>query len=97
MDENTQPTVRLRTGAEVPEAAMKTTMLSLKQLASSQDMLSVLALAEVRALADDPGHALWPSTTAILEKAGLIEDGRLHDFTRDIVLAMVEPAFRPSC
>jgi hypothetical protein len=85
------PTVTLRTGAEVSAAAVKSTMIALRRLAEG-GMTTALALYEARQLALDPAHDMWPGTAEALTALGLLKDSRLHDVTRDIVLAAVTEA-----
>lgn len=76
--------VRLRTGEEVAEAVMHTTMMSVDALWKT----NFGALLELLVLARHPGHQLFGETLDKLRRIGLLdEQGTLHDETRKVVLA----------
>ena len=80
-------TVALRTGREVPDGLVQPVLLSLGLLAEH----SPVALYELAMLARDPWHRLFGNTGQLLTELGLVDQaGKLHDATRDVVLATVE-------
>jgi GTPase Era involved in 16S rRNA processing len=78
--------VTLRTGKEVPEAMVQVTMMSLRLLMESD----TVAFYELVMLARNPQHELWGGTGDRLEELSLASDGKLHDITRDVILAATE-------
>lgn len=84
--------VTLRTGKQVAEGALKTTMVALRTMADSKP----IALIELVATCRDPAHVLWGGSAADLKALGMIEgvyeDGtvRVHDVVRDVVLAATD-------
>jgi hypothetical protein len=89
----TSPTdlVRLRNGAAVPRVVIKTTMIALERVASTD----AIALYELVAACRDASHVLFGGYGRVLSGLGLIDvapDGtaRIHEITRDIVLSAVE-------
>ena len=82
--------VRLRTGTEVPASVCRTTWLALTRLAQTGEIADVMALYEIRELAADPGHQMWPGTPQRLQGLGLLDHaGQLNAIVRDVVLAAV--------
>lgn len=81
--------VRLSNGEEVPEVAVRTTMIAL-QLLERGELTDIMALYELRELARDPAHRMWPGTPERLNALGLLDaDGRVHDIIRAVVLSAV--------
>lgn len=73
--------ITLPTGVEVPAAVVKTVRILV-------DGLPPAALDELIAVARDPGHEPFGNTGEILEGFNLLEHGRMHAVTRDIINAM---------
>ena len=82
----TPEVVTLRTGKEVPSMMVNVTLISLNHLYETNGV----ALYELVMLARDSSHQLWGGTGDVLEGLGLTQGGRLHDITRDVVLAATE-------
>jgi hypothetical protein len=84
-------TVRLRTGKEVPEAALITVRISTGILLEKHP----IAIYELVMACRDSSHVPFRQTGPAIAEVGLAEvrsDGtlRIHDITRDIVLASVD-------
>lgn len=84
MIDNPNATVRLRTGVEVPASAAATTWLFLKDLLARPG--GWVPLFEAHHLALNPEHVLYPDVVEQLRPL-LGESGRMHDYTRAVVLA----------
>ncbi len=79
--------VRLRTGAEVPEPLVATTVLALEALMDSHPV----ALYEAVELARNPSHVPFGRTGAILRGHGLLDgSGQMLGTARDVILAATE-------
>jgi hypothetical protein len=79
--------VRLRTGKEVPDVLVSTTMLSLKTLLNEHP----IAFYELVMLCRDENHVCFGNSGMWLQGEGLIEaNGRPHECVQDIVLAAAE-------
>lgn len=83
-------TVQLRNGATVASSAVSATMSTLRMMVESTDITRLLAVYELRELARDPQHPMWPGTAEQLTTLGLLTGGQLHDTIRDIALSAIE-------
>jgi hypothetical protein len=82
--------VRLRTGTEVPVVATRLIIRSLRRLADG-GMPEFVALIEARRIAANPAHQPFGRTGETLRGMYLLdESGKMHDVTRDVILAAVE-------
>lgn len=79
--------ITLRTGAEVPEPVVKTTLISIVDLNGNDPV----ALFEAYEVAKDQAHVPFGRTGEVLTGMGLLErDGTMHGATRDVILAAIE-------
>jgi len=79
--------VNLRTGQPTPDVLVRTVTLSLRQLMADDP----IALFELVEICRDPAHEPFGLTGPHLRAMGMLgSDGRVHDATREIVLASVE-------
>lgn len=77
--------VTLRTGEQVPHAAVAATMVSLRVLWAEHPFVALDLMDHVR---DDA--PLTGTTARALQLVGLITADRLHPYTRAVILAAVE-------
>ncbi|MBD3004772.1 hypothetical protein [Streptomyces sp. 5-10] len=84
--------VKLKTGAEVSQYVLGTTLTALNRLFSQEaSMGEALAAIELVTLARDPGHVLFGRTSQTLADLSLVDHAhRMHDDVRQIVLAATE-------
>lgn len=83
-------TIQLRTKIDVPEPVLRTTTISLDAL-YDKGFHGLLAAIDLYEFAQDSSFALPTASRELLVGIGLLDSvGRLHDVTRDIVLASFE-------
>jgi hypothetical protein len=78
--------VTLRTGAEVPGPVAGTVTIALERLLD----VHPVALYEAVCIARDKAHVPFGNTGAALEDIGLLQQGVMHDATRDVILAATD-------
>lgn len=78
----------LKNGAKEPEPSVVVITTNLRLLLNSAS--GAIALYELAQLCKDEKHRLFGTTGKILEQFRLIENGYVHDTTRNIVLSSVE-------
>lgn len=85
---STEPkVVTLRTGAEVPEGAVKSLRMALDSLMDTYP----IALYEALEVARDKNHVPFGKTGDVLRESHLLEaGGTMHGVTRDVILALLE-------
>ena len=83
----TTQTTTLRTGIEVHDALVRTVNITLGRLMDTDP----IAFYEAVMVARDSSHVPFGNTSQSLRKMHLLEsDGRMHDATRDVILASVD-------
>lgn len=80
---------QLNTGAVVPSPVILTVMTALHTLIDSGDLTDIMALYDIRKLAENPDYVMNQAQKQRLTNIGLLQNGKLHDATRDVVLAAV--------
>lgn len=78
--------VTLRTGTEVPGPIVKTVTIALGWLLD----IHPIALYEAVCIARNKAHVPFGNTGAPLEDIGLLQQGVMHDATRDVILAATD-------
>lgn len=77
--------VKLRDGHDVPEVAVRTIMLSLRELLAHEP----IAFYELHAACQDPGHVIFGNCGDKLRERGFLNGSRPVGTVRDVVLAAV--------
>lgn len=83
--------ITLRTGVEVPQGVARATRLALLNLLQSGHGVALYELLE---LCRNPQHSLFGNSAEVLEKGGVLFEGRLHGAIRDVVLASFDGDFQ---
>lgn len=79
-------TVKLKNGSEAVEVLVETTMISLTSLREE----NTIAFFELVQKCRNPQHIMFGDAKEIAQKFGLIEQGKIHDVIKDIILSAVE-------
>jgi hypothetical protein len=78
--------MKLRTGEMVASVTVTATMLSLEGLLAADP----IAFYECVEMARRPSHLPLVSPDVVIENHGLLQDGRMHDEVRKVILAATE-------
>lgn len=78
--------IELKNGSKEAEMVIRTTFMSMQDLFKKDP----IALYELNELAKNPDHKIFGDKKEVLENAGLLQMGVLHDVTRNIVLSSHE-------
>lgn len=77
--------IKLKNGAVAPETAVIATMTAIGNIKED-----VVLLYELLEKCRNPNHPMYGSTESSAQKKGLMTDGKIHEYTRDIILSAVE-------
>lgn len=80
--------IELRNGRRVPEAVMATTLIAAETIAENR--AHMVPFIELVTMAKDPDHQPFGNSGQVLESYGLLEGGRMHRYTRDVIDAAYE-------